>query len=60
MPVQAMRDYFAARYSADNTVVALAGKVDFDRVVADVERLCGQWKNTGGTRDETEPQAPEA
>jgi predicted Zn-dependent peptidase len=60
LPVQAMRDYFAARYSADNTVVALAGKIDFDRVVADVERLCGQWKNTGATRDETEPQAPEA
>lgn len=45
-----MRDYFAHRYSADNTVVALAGRLDFDACVAEVERLCGRWSRTGAQR----------
>ncbi|MCC6321971.1 MAG: insulinase family protein [Phycisphaerales bacterium] len=45
-----MRDYFEHRYSADNTVVALAGRLDFDACVAEVERLCGKWSRTGANR----------
>jgi predicted Zn-dependent peptidase len=51
-----MRDYFAARYSADNTVVALAGKMDFDDAVRQVERQCGHWERTGAARTHGEPR----
>lgn len=50
-----MQGYFSSRYSADNTAVSLAGRVDFDRVCEDLERLCGQWAPTGATRDNGAP-----
>src|SRR5262249_43749009 len=46
-----MRGYFDNRYSADNAIVALAGRVDFDAVCRDVEKLCGGWKPTSVGRD---------
>lgn len=45
-----MLEYFSHRYSADNTVVALAGRLDFRATVAQVEGLCGKWRNTGARR----------
>ncbi|MFN5497123.1 MAG: M16 family metallopeptidase, partial [bacterium] len=36
-----MARYFASRYSADNTVLVAAGRLDFDAFVADATRLCG-------------------
>ena len=51
-----MKRYFDARYSADNTVVALAGRMDFNRVCDQIEKLCGSWTNTGATRDSTAPK----
>jgi len=45
-----MVTYFQDRYSADNTIVALAGNLDFDRVVAQLQRECGAWEATGTTR----------
>lgn len=53
-----MRDYFDRRYSADNTVVSLAGAVDFAAAVKQIESLCGNWARTNATRDTTEPPAP--
>lgn len=41
-----MVKYFENRYSADNTVVALAGRVHFDEIVASIEEHCGAWKAT--------------
>jgi predicted Zn-dependent peptidase len=52
-----MRNYFTRRYSADNTVVALAGDVDFDAVTKQIEQLCGGWQTTGAARDNAEPAA---
>jgi predicted Zn-dependent peptidase len=52
-----MREYFESRYSADNTVVALAGKVDFDKAVRQIESLCAGWNTTRPTRDNREPRA---
>jgi len=46
----AMRSYFDSRYSADNTTVAVAGRVDFDALVAQLASRCGGWKATGATR----------
>lgn len=51
LSVEQMRDYFQARYSPDNIVVAAAGQVDFEALVADAERLCAGWEPTQATRD---------
>jgi predicted Zn-dependent peptidase len=52
-----MKTYFDTRYSADNTVVSLAGKVDWDATVAQIERACGKWARTGATRAKAAPRA---
>ncbi|MEX2217463.1 MAG: pitrilysin family protein [Phycisphaerales bacterium] len=52
-----MREYFDRRYSADNTVVAMAGRLDFDAAVAQVERLCRAWTPTRVGRDRARPPA---
>ncbi|MBC7834036.1 MAG: insulinase family protein [Phycisphaerales bacterium] len=53
-----MRRYFFDRYSADNTVLAVAGNVDFDQVVEQIERQCGTWERTRASRDVTPPLRP--
>lgn len=55
MTNEQMRAYFNERYSADNTVVSVAGRVDFDAVCDAVGRVCGEWQPTGATRDATTP-----
>jgi predicted Zn-dependent peptidase len=45
-----LAEYFNDRYSADNTIVALAGNVDFDAMVERIQSLCGTWQRTGATR----------
>lgn len=46
----AMVNYFTTRYSADNTVVAVAGRLDFDAVVARIQSHCGHWERTDTVR----------
>ena len=43
MSRQTMYDYFSRRYAAGNIVLAAAGNVDFDGLVATVERLTSHW-----------------
>ncbi|CAN5848747.1 pitrilysin family protein [soil metagenome] len=50
-----MQGYFDARYSADNTVLALAGRVDFDAAVAQARQACGAWRRTGALRAPLRP-----
>ncbi|MEO0511863.1 MAG: pitrilysin family protein [Planctomycetota bacterium] len=50
MSADRMRSYFESRYSADNTTVALAGAVDFDRAVDWIGEVCGSWQTTGPGR----------
>lgn len=50
LPVEAMRDYFGNRYSPQNLVLAAAGCVDFELLVATAERMCGHWERNGGQR----------
>lgn len=52
-----MRAYFEQRYSADNTVVALAGNIDFDAACRQIERLTGHWPATGASRTQQPPRA---
>ena len=53
-----MRDYFTQRYSPDNIVVSLAGRLDFDRAVDQINTLCGHWTPTDVRReyDDTPPR----
>jgi len=39
-----MRDYFARRYAPNNICLAAAGNLDFDQLVRDAQRYCGQWQ----------------
>ena len=39
-----MLDYFAARYSPRNIVLAAAGNVDFERLIEHAEEHCGPWR----------------
>jgi predicted Zn-dependent peptidase len=50
-----MGGYFESRYSADNTVVALAGRVDFTAAVAQIGELCRDWRPTRVGRDRSRP-----
>src|SRR5205085_12503012 len=51
----AMRSYCDERYSADNTVVAMAGRVDFDAAAAQISEVCATWTPTRVTRDAARP-----
>lgn len=50
LSADAMRDYFHKRYSPQNLVLAAAGCVDFEQLVATAERMCGSWERNGGQR----------
>jgi len=50
-----MREYFAQRYSADNAVLAAAGKVDMPSLVRQARELCGEWQTTNPGRDNARP-----
>ena len=52
-----MQAYFDDRYSADNTILAAAGNLDFDALVAEASTLCGPWQRTGTTRKHGNPGA---
>jgi len=45
-----LEGYFTNRYSADNTTVVLAGNLDFDSMVKNIQTLCGSWERTNATR----------
>ncbi|HWB20002.1 MAG TPA: pitrilysin family protein [Phycisphaerales bacterium] len=51
LKVEQMREYFTSRYSADNTVVAFAGKLDFKKTVDQLGAACGSWVRTDAKRD---------
>lgn len=48
-----MMAYFQQRYSADNTVVSFAGKIDFEAMVDRIKAHCGDWLRTDATRIHT-------
>jgi len=43
MTIDRMRDYHTRRYAPSNVVLAAGGRVDFDRLVETVDRVCGEW-----------------
>ena len=50
-----MLRYFRDRYSADNTVAALAGRLDFDGTVEQLAAQTGHWERTETKRSHTTP-----
>jgi predicted Zn-dependent peptidase len=48
--VEAMRDYVRRRYGADHVVLAAAGRLDFQRLLADAREACGAWEASGEPR----------
>ncbi|MFG0258356.1 MAG: M16 family metallopeptidase [Phycisphaerales bacterium JB043] len=55
MRVEQMRAYFEHWYAADNTVVSLAGDLDFDVCVERISSLCESWNTSGARRDASDP-----
>lgn len=54
-----MLAYFEQRYAADNIIVALSGKIDFDACVDQIQKACGHWQPSGVQRemDDHQPKA---
>ncbi len=44
LQVDQMREYFRRRYSSGNITLAAAGRIDFDELVACIERRCASWE----------------
>jgi predicted Zn-dependent peptidase len=47
MTAASMREYFNRRYQPENIVLAATGNVDFDTLVADVEKHTASWSQRG-------------
>ncbi len=60
LTADAMRDYFRRRYSPGNMFLVAAGRVDFDQLVADAERWCGDWEPVETKRRIETPQTSTA
>ena len=56
LEVDAMRGYFAERYSPSNMVLAFAGNIGWDEAVGLAERHCASWEGRGATRLATPPR----
>ncbi|MFK7759641.1 MAG: M16 family metallopeptidase [Phycisphaerales bacterium] len=55
MQSEQMRAYFQDRYSADNTIVSLAGNIDFESAVDQIRSLCSGWNTSNPTRENSKP-----
>ena len=53
MTPEGMMNYFQQRYSPSNICFAGAGNIDFDQLVADVNKCCGSWKKFDPQREKT-------
>lgn len=56
MKVEAMRDYFAQKYSPSNIVLAFAGNTDWDHVVELAKAHCGAWTGVESARKAVPPK----
>ena len=54
-----MHEYFQKRYAPDNMAIAAAGDIDFDRLIEDANKFCGDWKAYDAPRkfDSVQPHA---
>jgi len=55
LTAEQMMEYFKAQYSPSNICISAAGKIDFDALVADVQRCCGGWEAFDAVRPSPTP-----
>jgi len=53
-----MQDYFSRRYAPNNVVAVVCGAVDWDAVVACVEKQCGHWSGPTAARSDVRDHRP--
>lgn len=58
MRIEQMRDYWNRRYAANNMILAVAGKFDWDQLVRLAEKHCAGWR-TGEAGRDVRPYEPE-
>ncbi len=60
MKIEQMRDYWKRRYAANNLILAVAGKFDWEHMVQLAEQHCNTWRTGDASRDVThyEPEKP--
>jgi predicted Zn-dependent peptidase len=60
MQIERMRDYWNNRYAANNLILSVAGKFDWDHVVELAEKHCAGWRTGMAGRDVShyEPATP--
>ncbi len=51
LPVEKMHDYFTRRYSPKNMVLVGAGKIDFDQLCREADKLCVAWRPDDAPRE---------
>ncbi len=51
MHVQQMRDYWQRRYAANNLILAVAGKFDWNHIIELAEKHCSDWRTGDVGRD---------
>lgn len=55
LAVEQMHDYFRRRYCPSNMTLVASGKVDFDVLMTEAQRYCGDWQPYETDRTITEP-----
>jgi predicted Zn-dependent peptidase len=60
MKVEQMRDYWRRRYAANNLILSVAGKFDWDHLLELAEHHCANWRTGDSGRDIShyEPAGP--
>jgi len=60
MHIEQMRDYWKSRYAANNLILSVAGKFDWDHIVQLAEEHCANWRTGDASRHVThyEPEKP--
>ena len=53
---QQMKSYFEKQYSPGNIAFAASGKIDFEKLIEDLERNCAQWQPFDVSRDLSEAE----
>jgi len=59
MHIEQMRDYWQRRYAANNMILTVAGKFDWDHIVELAERHCNNWRTGDTSRDVSHYEPPE-
>ncbi len=60
MRIEQMRDYWQRRYAANNIILSVAGKFDWDHIVALAEQHCSNWRTGDAGRDITHYEPPQS